>query len=117
MEPQSRPKLLSDRLYNRLRLVATLLLPSLITLYLTLGQIWSFPKMELIAPTLGAINVFVGALVAFARTLYNASGAQYDGSLEVVDGEDGSTLHLRSVDAFALNTKNEITFKIDRSTA
>jgi hypothetical protein len=115
MEVRERPMMLSDRLYNIIRRSATILLPGLITFYLTVGQVWNFPKMEQVGATLGALNVFLGVVVVFARAMYNVSGTKYGGELEVVDGEDGSSLHLRSVDAGILTDKDEITFKIKRS--
>lgn len=106
--------LLTDTWYNRLRQAATVILPALGTLYFTLAQIWGFPNAEQIVGTIAALNLFTGAAVGVAKKVYDASGARYSGTMLIEEGEDTSTLRLASVDPVALDTRNEITFKILR---
>lgn len=115
METNTPTTLLSDVTYNRLRLVATILLPGLSALYFGLAEIWHFPYQAQVSGTIAVVNVFVGVLLTFAKAMYEASGAKYDGVLSLEpDPEGGSNLKLQSVSYDSLETKNEILFKVRR---
>lgn len=109
--------LLSDAWYNKLKLTAQLLLPALAALYLTLAQLLDLPAAEQVAGVIAAVNVFAGVAIAWLKSLHTASGAGVDGTLTIEEGEDTSTLRLTSVDAKALDTKDTIVFKVNRSPA
>lgn len=104
--------ILTGKTYDVLKNVAQIWLPAAGTLYVSLSQVWGFPAAEQISLTVLAVDTFLGVILGISSAVYNASDRKYDGTLTIQDGEDGSTLRLSSVDAKALNTKNEVVFKI-----
>jgi len=103
---------MGSRTYDVLKAVAQVWLPAAGTLYFALAQIWGLPAAEQVSGTVLAVDTFLGVVLGISSASYNASDRKYDGVLQIQDGEDGSTLRLKSVDAQALTTKNEIVFKI-----
>ena len=63
--------LLSNKVYDLLKYIAMTALPALNAMWLTLSMIWNFPYGEAIGATIGAINVFLGALLGLSNTKYN----------------------------------------------
>jgi ABC-type xylose transport system permease subunit len=63
----------NDKTYKLLKWIATIVLPSVVTLILAIGQIWDIPVASPIALTVGAINAFLGALVGVSTSAYNKS--------------------------------------------
>lgn len=72
---------LPNKVYDGLKWVAMVGLPATTTLWLTLASIWGFPYAEPIGATLGAVTVFLGALLGI-------SSIQYAKSQEVKAGEE-----------------------------
>lgn len=108
--------MLSDRRYNQLKLLASLLLPGVAAAYFALAEIWGLPYGAQVSGTVSVINVFVGVLLAFAKALHEATGARFDGHMVIEETEEGSRLRMRNVDVVALDTKDELTFKLIRDT-
>lgn len=110
----STPTLPSAAVYDKLKITAQLLLPAIGALYFTLAQIWGFPAAEQVNGTIAVINTFVGTAVVWLRSLYLASGNQYDGQLVWTTGEEegDSILRMTSVDLKALETKGEILLQV-----
>lgn len=104
--------LLTNRLYNAGKFVALVLLPAAATLWLVVAGIWHFGNGEEVAGTITAIDTFLGALLGLATKQYNNSDVKYAGTLAVRNGEDGSTLHLGSIDPDKVLTQDEVTFKM-----
>lgn len=65
--------MLSNRVYDVMKYVVTIGLPALTTLWLTLASIWGFPYAEPIGATLGAVTVFLGALLGVSSAKYKAT--------------------------------------------
>jgi hypothetical protein len=87
--PQSEAKpLLSSNKYDKIKMAAVLGFPLVITLYLTLANIWNWPNREEIAATLGGVNVFLGGVVVVASKVWNKSDAKYDGEITVVEDQE-----------------------------
>ena len=63
---------LSNKAYDILKYLVTIGLPAVTTLWLTLASIWGFPYAEPIGATLGAITVFLGALIGVSSAKYKA---------------------------------------------
>lgn len=61
---------MSNKTYDVLKWVVMVCLPALTTLWLTLASIWGFPYAEPIGATLGAITVFLGALLGISSAKY-----------------------------------------------
>jgi hypothetical protein len=106
---------LNSNVYDVLKSVAQIWLPGAGTLYFTLAQIWGLPAAEEVTGTVIAVDTFLGVLLGLSTAKFNASADRYDGVLSVVDGEDTSTLHLKNVDPRALETKDEIVFRVEKT--
>lgn len=63
---------LSNKVYDILKYLVTIGLPAITTLWLTLASIWGFPYAEPIGATLGAITVFLGAIIGVSSAKYKA---------------------------------------------
>lgn len=64
---------LSNKAYDILKYIVTIVLPALTTLWLTVASIWHIPYGEPIGATMGAITVFLGALIGISSKNYNNS--------------------------------------------
>jgi hypothetical protein len=62
---------LSNRVYDCLKFLCTILLPALGTLYFALSKIWGLPLAEEITGSLSAIAVFIGAVIGISSVQYN----------------------------------------------
>ena len=76
---------MNNKVYDILKWVATILLPAVNTLWLTLGQVWTFPYLEQIGATIAGVDVFIGALIGLSSKAYD--------DIEIIedyfeDGED-----------------------------
>lgn len=61
---------LDSKVYDVLKWIATIVLPSLAVLYGTLGKIWGLPYTEQIPLTITAIQVFMTALLGISSANY-----------------------------------------------
>ena len=62
--------LLSNKIYNVIKWITALFIPALITLYLSLADVWNFPNPEKVVLTAAAVNVFLGVLLKVSDTQY-----------------------------------------------
>lgn len=65
--------MLSNKTYDILKYIVTIVLPAVTTLWLTIASIWNIPYGEPIGATMGAITVFLGALIGISSKNYNNS--------------------------------------------
>lgn len=65
------PLKLSDSLYDKLRMLALVVLPALATLYFGLGQIWNFEYIEEVLGTAVVLETFLGALLGLSTRAHN----------------------------------------------
>ena len=65
---------LNNKVYDIMKWIALLLLPSLATLYGVVGRTWELPYVEQIVITINALGVFVGALIGISSANYNKEG-------------------------------------------
>ena len=61
---------LNDRLYDCLKWIAILLLPSLATLVAVIFKIWNLPYGNEIAQTITALATFLGAILGISSVQY-----------------------------------------------
>lgn len=71
---------MTNKTYDVLKFIATIILPALGTLYFALAQIWGFPYGEEIIGTITAI-------VTFLATVLKVSSVQYYKKEENADGK------------------------------
>lgn len=63
--------ILNNKVYDILKYIAQIVLPSIATLYLALAGIWNLPFGEQVSGTIMAIDTFLGVLLGIASANYN----------------------------------------------
>jgi hypothetical protein len=107
-----------NKLYDRLKFLAQVLLPALGTLYFALAGIWGFPAAEKVVGTIVAVDTFLGVLLHISTTAYNASDARYDGNLVITEpapGKRNFSLELYDDPEYHLEGKDQILFKVQKN--
>ena len=61
---------LSNRAYDVIKWLVTVVSPALITLYVTLAQVWSWSGYEKVVLTISAVTLFLGALIGISSKRY-----------------------------------------------
>jgi len=105
---------MSDGMYKKLKWLATLVLPALITLVATLGPVWEFENVGKVVATLGALNTFLGVIIGVSTRSYNNSDAKYSGTLNVEPNDmGGKTVTLDVGENYGqLDMMPEVLFKV-----
>lgn len=80
---------LSNKLFDRLKFIAQILLPALGTLCFTIGGIWNLEHTTEVVGTITAIDLFLGAILKISTTQYFKSGKNFDGDVNITPLEGG----------------------------
>lgn len=64
---------MSNKVYDALKWIVMIVLPSLGTFYLVLSGIWGLPYGEQISGTIGAVEVLLGSCMMLSSAKYNKS--------------------------------------------
>ena len=70
--------MLKNKTYDVLKIICTIVLPALGTLYAALAGIWGLPYAEAIVGTIAAVTTFLGALLGISTHQYNKRENEYD---------------------------------------
>lgn len=62
---------MTNHVYDKLKILALIVLPALVTLWVSISTIWGLPYTEEIAGTLAAIDTFLGALLKISGDKYS----------------------------------------------
>lgn len=73
--PPSAHGLMSNKLYDRLKFIAMVVLPALVVLYLSMAPLWGLPKQEEVAGSIAALDVFLGALLGISSSQHKQNVA------------------------------------------
>jgi hypothetical protein len=73
----------NDKLYDKLKFLAQVVLPALGTLYFALAGIWGLPDAERVVGTIVAVDTFFGVVLQLSSNAYAKTGEKYDGELHV----------------------------------
>jgi len=90
MASEDRDYLISNKTYNLLKKVVTLVLPAAATLYAALAAVWELPNPEAVVATFAAVATFCGVLLNVSGSSWDNSDSKYDGEL-ITTGEDPDT--------------------------
>lgn len=71
---------LGNKVYDVLKFIALIGLPSLTTLYFVLGGIWGLPDVEQVIGSMTAVDTFLGAILGLSSKTYSPPA---DGTLVV----------------------------------
>lgn len=82
--------MISNKTYDLLKNVVTVVLPATATLYVTLASLWGFPNPEAVAGTFAALATFGGVVMRISTKKWDASDDKFDGEL-VMTGYDEDT--------------------------
>jgi hypothetical protein len=109
--------LLSNKMYDVLKTITTIVLPGVGALYFALAQIWGFPAAEQVVGTIAAVNVFFGLLLRTSSKGYNSDDSKYVGSVDYSTNDSGGHVVTFNVtpgsDAETWADKKEVTFKVN----
>lgn len=61
---------LSDKAYDTIKFISIYCIPSLATLWLTIGQVWNLPYTVEIGTTISAIGVFLAGCIGLSTAAY-----------------------------------------------
>lgn len=70
---------LNDRIYDVLKWVVMIVLPSVATLYAALAPVWGWPRPDDVVLTLNAVTAFAGAILGISTAQYNKTKANGGG--------------------------------------
>ena len=117
METTKSPFLvLPSPLYDALKWVAIILLPSSATAYMGLGQVWELYEPAKVVATIAVVSTFLGVILGISNVQYNKSDNQYDGDMVVEDGDDRTLYRLvMKDDVENLGDKKSVSFKVVNS--
>ncbi len=62
---------LNDKVYDILKWVVMLVLPTIATLYAALSAVWGWPMAEEVTATISAVTAALGALLGISTVNYN----------------------------------------------
>ena len=80
---------LSNKTYDTLKWLTTIVLPALGTLYFALSGIWGFPYGEQIVGTITAIVTFFGVILGISSSTYTDEMTEEEARLMMEEmGED-----------------------------
>lgn len=107
---------LSNKLYDRLRFVVQILIPALIVFYTAIAGIWGLGYATQVGGTLGAIAVFLGAILGLSRKNYTPGVDSYDGTLVINDTDPNKDNFTLFVDTpiEAIKEKTVLTLEIKK---
>lgn len=80
---------LNNKIYDKLKTTALVVLPALATLYFLLAQIWNLPDPEKVIGTIVAIDTVLGGSLKYSSRRYYKSGKNFDGEINFIEREDG----------------------------
>lgn len=106
--------ILNDKTYQFTKWGVMIVLPALITLWITLANVWHIPHGDAVSATATAITTFLGVITGISTRAYNKSEDRFDGVITVEEKDD------KLVNTFELNEhpitlmdKDEAVFKVD----
>lgn len=107
--------ILSNKVYDVLKPLTTVVLPGVSALYFGLAAIWGFPNAEQVVGTIALVNVFLGLFVGLGSKTYNKA----EGDILVLKNDDGGTTYSLVVDGDPadLQFKDRATFRIQKPDA
>lgn len=71
---------LSDKAYDTLKFISIYCIPSIATLWLTIGQVWGLPYVVEIGTTISAIGVCIAGCIGLSTAAYEkALKEEHDG--------------------------------------
>lgn len=102
---------MNGRVYDLLKKLAQIWLPALGTLYFALSAVWGLPGADKVTGTVIAVDTFLGVMLNISKNQYEASGAQYDGTVQVIQNSQGAAAGFQ-INPEDLVHKDSVTIKV-----
>lgn len=83
--------MLSNRVYDILKWITLVLLPALGVFYMAMANTWNLPFGTEVVATLGAIDLFLAALLGLSTNKFNVSNPMYRLNLVKLAGTNDTT--------------------------
>jgi hypothetical protein len=83
--------ILTNKVYDVLKWITLVLLPSLSVLYLAMAQVWNLPYSTEVASTLAAIDVFLAVLLGISTNTFKVGNPMYRLNLVKLAGDFTNT--------------------------
>lgn len=114
---KSKDYLINNKTYDFLKKLVQIILPAFGTFYLTFGNVWDLPGTKQVSDTIIALCTFIGVLLSISARSYNKSDSKYDGSIEIINREDGSKLYSLNLNDAAekIDEKKNVNFKVQNT--
>lgn len=109
--------LLSDKWYDHMKRLTTIILPAFASAYYALGGIWNLPETEKVVGTITVIITFLGAVLGISSKSYKNSDERFDGVVEVEEDPGGVKrvgFVVNGDPETLLQGKEEVTFKVQK---
>ena len=104
---------MSNQVYDILKFVAQIVLPSLGTLYFALAGIWGFPYGEQIVGTIAAVDAFLGAILQISSNSYYKDDKNFAGTLSIDTSNETAEFDFNNSDISDLASHKEVKVKVD----
>ena len=101
---------LGNKTYDILKWIASLLLPGVTTLWLSIGKIWNIPFTAEIGATIAAITVFMQVVLGISKKNYEGEGeliVDGNGNVSEFKIQNDTSIH-------ELTEKNNVMVKVTR---
>lgn len=101
---------LDNKTYDILKWIASLLLPGVTTLWLSIGKIWNIPFTAEIGATIAAITVFMQVVLGISKKNYEGEGeliVDGNGNVSEFKIQNDTSIH-------ELAEKNNVMVKVTR---
>lgn len=108
----------SDRVYEFVKWLVMIAIPAFSAAYYGLAGAWDLPNADQVVATGAVIAACLGTLVGISTNRYKATGAAYDGTINLEMDPGGMKTVNMVVDGdpeTALASKDMITFKVVRN--
>lgn len=80
----------TQKLYDRLKFIAQIVLPALGTFWFTIGGIWGIPYTTQVVGTITALDFCLGVILGVSSNQYYKNGANFDGDVNYIKESDGA---------------------------
>jgi voltage-gated potassium channel Kch len=104
---------LSDKWYNKLKVLAQYVLPGSATLYFALAEIWHLPARAEVVASITAIDTFLGVLLGISSKNFHLNEPRYAGDIVVTETDKKKTFSLDiGIPVDELDRQSEVVFRI-----
>lgn len=103
---------MSNKVYELLKKVVTIIIPGFSTFYIGLAELWGLPGSLQVAGTCSLLATFLGVCLGISSSTYKKLDRLYDGDMIIEADEEGSTIRLElNSDPSVIESKDEVRFK------